>query len=113
MTEFTYWFQGEGHLLADWTVTGLITVATFASAWNVKIRGNTIRGWLLLVGFGMHSARLFYTLLTGGDPLISPIGLICLGMISIGWTMTACRSRATRSVDRVVADESFVDRIPG
>lgn len=83
----------NGNIAGDIAVAVLITLAAAASCWNLAIRGHSTGSWLVTIGFSMHSLRMWATLIAGGDPPISPIGLICLAMISVGWCLIAFRSR--------------------
>jgi hypothetical protein len=93
----------HGNIAGDIAVTVLITAATVASVWNLAMRGHSWGGWFVALGFGLHAVRLWWTLATGGDPPISPIGLICLGFISTGWCLIAFRTRHALAANHPLA----------
>jgi hypothetical protein len=85
--------SGEGMLRADWALTVLLAAASAMSWWAIAFRGHSVGLWMVALGFSLLATRMAATLIFGGDPPISPVGIISLSLISLGWVLYVARRR--------------------
>jgi hypothetical protein len=86
-------FSGSGLIRADWALSVLVMAAAAMSWWNIAYRGHSAGAWMIAMGFSLLGVRMILTLITGGDPPISPIGIVSLSLISFGWVLSVRRRR--------------------
>jgi len=92
------WSDGNGFIAVDWSLAIVSTLAALFAFWRISANRDAIScklvgEWLIALGFGLLSVRLFSALLLGSDPLISLPGLVSLMMVGAGWILVVIERR--------------------